>query len=329
MPLNKSAFLRYRVIDSCLTNPYRRYPDADFIISKIEDQIGAGISRSMFGKDLQQMKEIYGAPIRYSRQRNGYYYDQENYTIRDMPLTSVEMEALDLSTALLQQLKGTQLFRQFDNAINKVIEGYRLVNIIGKSPDEIIQVEEPVHIDCGPWLEVILRAILDKKCLTVTYTGFGREPNIHDMAPYLMKEYRNRWYLIGHSFSREKVIVMALDRMNEIVPSNKDFFSGDFIADDFFRHSVGITAYPGTQPEKVVLVFSRSQAPYVLSQPIHSSQSVVMESKDELHISLDVYITAELKMTILSYGPEVKVLEPLSLREEISNAIRMMQENYL
>jgi predicted DNA-binding transcriptional regulator YafY len=329
MPLNKSAFLRYRVIDSCLTNPYRRFPDTDFIISKIEEQIGAGISRSMFGKDLQQMREIYGAPIKFNRQRNGYFYDQENYTIRDMPLTSVEMEALDLSTALLQQLKGTQLFRQFDNAINKVIEGYRLVNIIGKSPDEIIQVEEPVHVDCGPWLEVLLKAIMEKKTLSVTYKGFGRDPNMHDISPYLMKEYRNRWYLIGHSYKRNKVIVMALDRITDITGSVRQFHSGEFMADDFFRHSVGITAYPGTFPEKVILSFSRSQAPYVLSQPIHSSQQTVKESKDELQISLNVYITAELKMIILSYGPEVKVLEPLSLRKEISNAIRMMQENYL
>lgn len=328
MPLNKSAFLRFRVIDSCLTNPYRRYPDADFIIKKIEEQIGTGISRSMFGKDIQQMKEIYDAPIRYNRLQRGYHYNQENFTIRDRPLTNIEMEALDLSTALLQHLKGTPLFHQFDNAITKVIEGYRLVNIIGKSPDEIIQVEEPVRVDCGPWLEFILKAIMEKRSLSITYKGYGRLPNVHDTCPYLMKEYRNRWYLIGHSFRRDKVIVMALDRIQEIEACDKEFISGNFIADDFFRHSVGITAFPGTHPEKVILAFSRSQAPYILSQPIHSSQEIIKEDPQELQIGLTVYITAELKMAILSFGPDVRVIEPVGLKNEIVNTIQKMHDSY-
>lgn len=67
MPLNKSAFIRYRIIDGCLTNSMRRYPSMADILDKIEAQLGSGISASMFSKDLQQMKSIFNAPIRYDR----------------------------------------------------------------------------------------------------------------------------------------------------------------------------------------------------------------------------------------------------------------------
>ena len=58
MPVNKSAHLRYRIIDACLTNPLRTYPSLKFIITKIEEQLDTTLSDSMFNKDIQQMKEI-------------------------------------------------------------------------------------------------------------------------------------------------------------------------------------------------------------------------------------------------------------------------------
>jgi predicted DNA-binding transcriptional regulator YafY len=100
MPLNKNALLRFRIIDACLTNRQRPYPTMEQVIEKIEAQLGQSISDSLFTKDLQQMKTIYGAPIKYNRFHKGYYYDQEGFSIREFPLTHEEIEALDYSTAL-------------------------------------------------------------------------------------------------------------------------------------------------------------------------------------------------------------------------------------
>ena len=153
MPVNKSAFIRYRIIDGCLTNPMRRYPSMEDILEKIESQLGVGISPSMFSKDIQQMKQLFNAPIKFDRTRNGYCYTERIFSIREFPLTHDEIKALDYSTALLHQLKGTRMFQHFENAINKVIEGYRLSHIIGKSENQILQVEEPLRADSSRWLE--------------------------------------------------------------------------------------------------------------------------------------------------------------------------------
>ena len=83
MPVNKSAHLRYRIIDSCLTNRQKTYPTLQFIIAKIEEQLGNTISESMLRKDFQQMKDVYGAPIKYDRNRNGYYYTENSFSIKD------------------------------------------------------------------------------------------------------------------------------------------------------------------------------------------------------------------------------------------------------
>ena len=329
MPVNKSAFLRYRIIDGCLTNPNRRYPALQDIINKIESQLGVSISDSMFSKDIQQMKSIYNAPIRYDRNHNGYCYTQDGFSIKEFPLTHEEIEALDMSTALLHQLKGTRMFQHFENAINKVIEGYRLSDILGKSENQLIQVEEPVRSESSHWLEPILKAIVEKNCLEVGYQGFGKAEKLHNISAYLLKEYRNRWYMIGHSNLSDKILVMALDRINSINTSKSPYYSSDqFVPAQFFNYSFGITQLHEAAPEKVVLSFSPYQANYILSQPMHYSQQVLLTSDTEVQVQLEVYITAELKMAILSYGAEIKVLAPQSLKNDLKATIDAMKLNY-
>ena len=74
MPANKSALLRYRIIDSCLTNGLHKFPTMEFIIEKIEQQLGTTLSNSMFTKDIENMRKIYSAPIQYERVQKGYCY---------------------------------------------------------------------------------------------------------------------------------------------------------------------------------------------------------------------------------------------------------------
>lgn len=329
MPVNKNALLRYRVIDACLTNSMHPYPNITFILDKLEENLGNCISESMFNKDIQAMKNSLGAPIKFHRQRKGYYYTEENFSLREFPLNQEEIDALDYSTALLHQLKGTRLFQQFENAINKVIEGYRASKILNTSNTQILQVEEPVKTEGSEWLEVLLNAIILKSCLQITYQGYGKEAKQHIFSPYLVKEYRNRWYAVGFSNRTENILVLAFDRIKSIGKSEEKYTSQEnFSADEFFKYSFGITQIHDAKPEEVVLSIMPNQAPYILSQPLHSSQKILMQNERELQVQMEVYITQELKMAILSFGKNVKVLKPKSLQKEMISMIRDMTQLY-
>ena len=89
MPLNKSALLRYRVIDSCLTNRNNKYPTLQFIITKIEEALDGSISDSMLNKDLAAMKEIYDAPIHYDRYHKGYCYTEADFSIKTFSVSLI------------------------------------------------------------------------------------------------------------------------------------------------------------------------------------------------------------------------------------------------
>lgn len=329
MPSNKNAILRYRIIDGCLTNPYHKYPLLRYIKEKIEEQLTDNISESMIHKDFAAMKRIYDAPIKYNKTYGGYCYTEEAFSIKEFPLTTDEVSALDFSTALLHNLKGTKLFDQFENAINKMIEGYRISKIIGKSERQLIQVEEPVKTSGNEWLEPLLNAIINQKAIAITYSRYGGEPKLHQFSPCILKEYRNRWYVAGYSERTQNALVMALDRINQLEQTDIDYTTiPDFNPDDFFKYSFGITQINDALPEKIVLSFTSQQAHYILGQPMHHSQQVILENEEEVQIQLEVYITQELIMAILSYGAQVKVLAPVLLKEKIRDLIAAMSANY-
>ena len=329
MPANKSALLRYRIIDSCLTNGLRKYPTMKFIIKKIEEQLETTLSNSMFTKDIENMRIIYSAPIEYIRKQKGYCYTEPDFSISTFPLSHDEIEALDFSTALLQQLKHTRLFHHFENAINKVIEGYRISKILGKSETQFLQVEEPVKTEGSQWLEPLLQSITQKECLQVVYQGYGKDEKVHTFSAYLLKEYRNRWYAAGYSTSAENILILALDRIKNIEPSKEKYLVNDsFSPADFFKYSFGITQVHDAKAEQVDLLFTPYQSAYILSQPLHHSQQTIANDKNGLHIRLTVYITMELIMSILSYAAQVKLLGPKNLVKQIGEEVKEMRELY-
>jgi predicted DNA-binding transcriptional regulator YafY len=329
MPANKSALLRYRIIDACLTNSLRKYPSMIFIIEKIEEQLGSSLSTSMFTKDIDNMRKMYSAPIKYNREEKGYCYTEPNFSINSFPLSHEEIEALDFSTALLQQLKNTPMFHHFETAINKVIEGYRICKILGKPESQLLQVEEPVKVEGSIWLDPLLKAIVNKNCLNISYQGFGKLGKDHVLSAYLLKEYRNRWYVIGYSASAKNIRVFALDRIKAISPvKDKYFVNNNFDPEAYFLYSFGITQVDNAPAEKVDLLFAPSQAPYILSQPLHHSQQTISNDENGLRVQLLVYLTPELIMAILSYAENVKVLAPENLQDQIKTHIREMGKRY-
>jgi len=299
MPKIKSAGVRYRIIDGCLTNTMHPYPTLEYLQEKIEQQLDTSISISMLNKDLAAMKQLYNAPIVYDKARGGYAYSDPDFSIAEFPLTVEEREALDISTALLQQIRGTKIFQQFENAINKVIEGYRISKIAGIEQRQILQVEEPVRTQDNPYLEQLLQSIIHQKPLAITYQGYGREAKLHQFSAHLLKEYRNCWYVVGYSDRGKNLLVFALDRIKLIAESEAKYIKVEgFDPADFFKYSFGITQIHDAKPEKVVLQFTAYQAPFVLNQPLHHSQQILKQNDDFVELTYHVYITDQIKATV-------------------------------
>jgi predicted DNA-binding transcriptional regulator YafY len=123
-----------------------------------------------------------------------------------------------------------------------------------------------------------------------------------------MKEYRNRWYVIGKDADKGKIKTFGLDRISDLNTAGELFeVDKKFDPEILFKHSFGITA--GGKPEKIVLKFAPLEGRFIKSQPLHPSQNIIEDDETGLTINIKVIPSYELKSAILSYGNRVEVLK--------------------
>jgi predicted DNA-binding transcriptional regulator YafY len=329
MPATKNAMARYLLIDRCLTNTMRKYPDSEFLLDKIRYELGIDISKSQLDKDIAAMKTEFRAPVVFDRAHRGYCYSEPGYSLRAFPLREDEVRALDQSIAVLRQIKGSGVFALYESAIHRIIQGQRISEITGGNDASYIQAEEAILTESNRWIEPLLEGIVERRLLSVEYQGFNREKKRHRFSPYLVKQYRNRWYVVGHTDRSDYTIVLALDRIVSVEKLRGAFFRDpSFDPQGYFRHAFGITHLRDALPQEIRLLFTPSQAPYIRTQPLHRSQRILSDGPDGMEVSLHVYPTRELTMTILGFGEEVEVLAPSSLADGIRKSAEAMASLY-
>lgn len=334
MPANKEAFIRYRIIDEMLRDKKMTYPSMDDFIDLMENKLGKEFSLSTVQKDIKAMKQdpLLGflAPIKWSKKEGGYYYNDENYSISNIPLSEKDLDSLEFAATLLQQFKGIKLFTDFESAVDKIFNAISVTSLLSeKEIEEAIQFEKVPVYKGSDLIGVLLKHIKERECINIEYQKFNSdEVKTHTIYPYLLKEYRNRWYLIGMNHKNEYINTFGLDRIDYIEKSNKKFkFHKTFSPKTYFKHAFGITTFMG-EAEEVILSFNKFQKNYIITQELHESQKIISDTEDELIISLKVGITVELIMTIMSFGENVKVVSPKSLKETVKTKLENSLKSY-
>ncbi|MFN2431002.1 MAG: helix-turn-helix transcriptional regulator [Cryomorphaceae bacterium] len=339
MPANKYALLRYRIIDRMISSKYNPYPNKEDLRQACEDELygsdGARISTSTIDKDIYAMRNEsnlgYYAPIEFSKAEKGYYYKDPEYTIDKMPLNEDDLEAIQFAANTLYQFRGLNMFKSSEAAIDKILDRFALnPDNAEKSVDSFVQFETSPSFRGGKHLPDILSAIKSRQVIRFSYAKYtGGEQKQYHLHPYLLKEYRNRWYVIGFNPDKGAVVVFGLDRMVGEVTVTAETFdpNPDFDPSIYFEHSIGITAVDSA-PERIHLRFSTLTGKYVESQPLHASQKIIHNDEVALEIELSLCITKELVMQILSYGSDVEVKSPEKLRQQIARQLNAAAKYY-
>jgi predicted DNA-binding transcriptional regulator YafY len=142
-----------------------------------------------------------------------------------------------------------------------------------------------------------------------------------------LKQYNNRWFLLGFNPEFEDLSIVPLDRIESVAHADITFNRNlDFDFDVYFRDIIGVSIEKGKEVEHIRLKFSPNRLPYVLSKPIHHSQQ--LEDEAEGIVSIDVIPNKELLSELIWFRDDVEVLSPESLREEIKGKIAEMYHKY-
>jgi predicted DNA-binding transcriptional regulator YafY len=322
MPYNKQFAYRVELIDQCLGNPYRQWTLKD-IVDKVNealaDRFGTHASKRTIQQDLKYLKEEKGAPI--AKKKSGtttyFFYENPHYSIQQLPVDEEEITLLKQSINILRQVSDFHLVQEVDDIISRL---ENKMNLPAQDQQTIIQFEDH-HISSGAThIDTFLEAIRSRLCLRVTYQSFREnEPRTFVFHPYLLKEFRNRWFVLGRMDDAAHYSTLALDRIRKVNNSSCPYRTNDlFNPNTFFENVIGVSVPEGATVEPIDIRVKASLMPYVQTKPIHPSQQLIKTYvSGEGLIRITIIVNYELKSVLLSYGSDIDIIQPATLRQQL------------
>ncbi len=325
MAVTKNALIRYKTIDKCLQNHYRTWTLLDLIEScsnalyEFEGR-DVNVSKRTIQLDIQFMRSDklgYNAPIEVYRKKY-YRYTDSDYSITNIPLTENDMNVLSETMNMLKQFEDFSLFKDFKGVLHKLEDKlYSEKNHQGA----IIHLDKNVELKGLEWLDELYQSILKQVVIKLVYQSFkAYYPSEIIFHPHLLKEYNNRWFLVGKNNTSDKVLTLALDRILGIDYDFKiEYVPIAFNADNYYKDTIGVTVLPEKDLQQVIFKIDRANAPYVKTKPFHPSQEIVEQHEDgTVTFKMNVHQNFELERLLLGFGDSLEVLSPKKLRRRMA-----------
>jgi predicted DNA-binding transcriptional regulator YafY len=335
MSQNKNALIRYKTIDKCLQNQYRTWT-LDDLIEAVSEALyeyegkANPVSKRTVQLDIQMMRSEklgYNAPIEVYDKKY-YRYEDEDFSITDIPLTETDMNVLTETVSMLKQFKDFSLFNDVSDILQRLED---------KIYSEKSHTQPIIHLDKNEnlkglhHLDTLYQAIVKKIVLVITYKSFkAREAQTFTFHGFALKQFNNRWFLIGKKKASEPITNLALDR---IITIDFDFQTAyieeNFDAEEYYKDIIGVTVNQGMYSKKIELWIDPENTPYVVTKPLHHSQRVIQENEDgSMIIHLLLQPNLELERLLLGFGKGLEVIKPEGLRKRIKSIITKSLERY-
>lgn len=316
MPINKSAFRRYKVIDMLIKNKMKRYPTMQEIIDACYDKLGIDISIETIQKDIAHMRmsppDGFDAPIRYNRSKGGYEYTNPEFSLLGVQLSDLDIETIKESAELLQLVGGSRVSEKFNSAIEKIFTTVLEEFSTHKAREKYVQTMVPPPSRGFEHFDLFYSACINK--LPVSFIHYSYKKRTFSSIifhPSLIKEFENKWYIVGFSEKHQEVRTFGMDRIFSPLPLRKKFIKlDDPTIESMQQDYYGVFPIP-KQPKQIVKIEASALATnYFLAYPIHTSQVVEKQPHGNAIIHFELIPTIELTRLFLSHGHHVSIISP-------------------
>ena len=362
MPANKNAVVRYIILDRMLSDQHHYYTRTQ-LLNAVNDYLkgideALQVSKRTIEMDLRDMEDIFQIDLDESKVINGkkvIRYADQTRSIFTKPLSADEKMLLNEVLNTLGQFSGLDNFEWLDDLKTKLrnqlsFGGSKFDTKNGVLQNKVICFSSNEFLKNKEYLGWFFSAITNKKVVSITYRQFDAEKAQEIIAyPYMLKQYKDRWYLLCTPTCDKKlpynphfIATIPLDRIEAYEEvQNIPYVKCQVNIDELFDDIVGVTYYWDKPVEHVVFAVHKSSANYIRTKPMHPYQAELSkEDQDELRrenpkledysfFSLDCKLNYELSSLFRSYGANLIVLSPSSLREEMKENVKKQLELYL
>lgn len=339
MPTNKNALIRYRYLDRLLSDHHHYYDIHDLtdqVNNMLENDGYEVVTQRCIEKDLLSLQGApFSAPIeRYRKNgRNCITYSKYSFSIFKEEMTREEKNLLREVLNTIGQFDGLDNFKWLDDM--KIGLGLEERN-------QVISFSHNPYLQNSNLLGTIFDHISNEVVISLAYHTFT-DTTIRSIVfhPYLLKQYNDRWYLLGAADSDMKILHFALDRIDTVEPlPGKKYVKCPIDLLERFEDIVGVTFYEDRPIEHIQCWVSDVSKNYIDTKPIHGSftpqkgdieaelRSKYPQLKGGLFFTIDCIPNFELIRELCSFGKELLVITPNSIREEVIKRLQLMLESY-
>lgn len=309
---------RYRLLQIDEEIRSGKFPNATSLSKKIE------VSSRTIQRDIEYMRDMYNAPIEFDAYKNGYYYTEENFYIKSVPLSEGELFSVALFDQLLEQYRNTPLendlrsvFKKIEMSLpNKItLDSSFLQNQTTFIPDQMGTIN-PENFS------KIFSALKNRHVLDFEYrplqktTWMTRRINpLHAVCQ------KGNWYVMGFCHDKKDIRVFNFSRMQNVTESKEKFdIPEDFNPDKYFDKEIGIWL-SATKKYTVELLISAEIGTFALERSWNKNQKVEQREDGSVWVSFETTQLPEVKRWVLGQGKTVKVLGPDELIEQVKEEV--------
>lgn len=236
-------------------------------------------------------------------------------------LSLAEVLSLHFGRTLFTFLDGTSFVQDLDDAIERLEPAISRANAeLSRELDrKFLAVAEHAKQYGGETSEVIddlITALVFNNPVDVRYRKAMGVTRHYRLFPYTLAIYRQGLYVFAHDVEADQIKTFAVERITEIARNRKEKFQlpKEWNPRGYVQNAFGIIS---GEAVRVQLAFSPDVRTFVRERRWHHSQHLEQRPDGWLELTLDVALNVELVSWVRSFGPDVKVLEPQSLVEQL------------
>lgn len=276
------------------------------ILDKLQYRHDVSTSERTLERDFKALADEFGIDVIYSKEVNGYSVDTEN------------QQRVESLIKFIELIHVGELFKEGLN-------DFELLK------DKVALEDSSKFKNIGLLREALL-AIKKNRQIHFVHENYWKETEKdYCITPLLIKEYLNRWYIIGVPKGEDEIRTFGLDRIHDFKMGKvsnlvrKDY---DWQLDQFIN-IIGLNYTAHHKVEKIVLNIYHKQLKYLESLPLHHSQKIEMAADGEYgRVTYYLIPNYEFKIEILKMNAMAEVLEPKWLRQEIAEMVFQMAAHY-
>ncbi len=317
MPTSKKQLIRFvRLVASLKEN---RYPNcssfaAALRAADVNENINIACTPKTVARDIQVLKNDFGAPIKFSASKNGYYLTKRSWNFSCPQF----FEDTAVFSAVLGARVAEHIFPEPLKQDMRAAVDYLLTN---NNPDALDQTlveslvvipSNRIKVDPNVFMP-LFQAWQNHEVCRIEYEDSRAQTTSRDFEPHTLVFYDGAWYTKGYCHLRKQMRTLTIARMKSVEPTGKKFLPDQKIIKTASEDEV----FDYDMVENVVVHCDDYLTKLLSVRQLHPKQKIELLPNGGSNVSVAKLPRHRLITWVMNQCGRARVLLPTSIQDDI------------